>query len=148
MSAAIRLSSKLPGDREINGLDHLARDFIEGAVICGIVWLRPTKVTEDLATGDTVPTVEIARIEAIGYIDAVPAEVRQLAAQLYEERMGRDPLPFDQLIAPKHSDPEEEDGPDHRDEDYDGDLLGHQGRTDVTDNVHVYADSADDIEED
>ena len=148
MSAAIRLSSKLPGDREINGLDHLARDFTEVAVVCGIVWLRPTKVTEDLATGDTVPTVEVARIEAIGYIDAVPADVQRLAGQLYEECMGRDPLPFDQLIAPKHSDPEE-DGPDHRDEDYDGDLLGgHQGRTDVTEDVHVYADSADDIQED
>lgn len=144
MSAAIRLSSKLPGDPEINGLDGLSTQFTEGTVYCAIAWIRPTKVTEDLATGDFVPTVEIARIEPVAALGSVPAEIRTLAAALYEERMGRTPLPFDALVSPKHSDPEEDGGPWHDDDDYDGDLLAHQGRTDVTDEVHVVTDEDED----
>ena len=52
--------------------------------------------------------------------------------------MGRDPLPFESLVAPKpvpHSDPE------HDDYDDEGDGYDrHPGRADVTDDVLVYTD--------
>lgn len=106
MSAAIRLSSKLPGDPEINGLDHLAGDLEDPElIVCALVWVKASKITTTLETGERVPTVEVRRIEPIGPVDQVPAEIVKLAARLYEDRTGRDPLPFDEVIVPKHSEP-------------------------------------------
>lgn len=101
MSATVRLSAKLPGDPEINGLDaHKAHLFDQEQVTCALVWVVPTKVTEDLATGERVPTVEIRRIEPIGRPEDIPSSVVELAAKLYEKRTGRDPLPIDALLSP------------------------------------------------
>ena len=102
MSNTIRLSSKLPGDPETNGLDARRDHFIhdgETPIAC-IAWVVATKVTRDLATGEEVPTVEVRRIEPIGSPSAVPQMIQDLAAELYEKRTGRDPLPFAELISP------------------------------------------------
>lgn len=102
MSATVRLSSKLPADPETNGLDAFANDLHDPeAPVCVIAWVVPSKITEDLATGARVPTVEVRRIEPIGFPDEVPQAVRDLAAELYEARTGRNPLPFEAVIAPK-----------------------------------------------
>ena len=102
MSATVKLSSKLPGDPETNGLDEFVKDLEDPETpICVIAWLVPSKITEDLATGARVPTVEVRRIEPIGFPDEVPQAVRDLAAELYEARTGRNPLPFESVIAPK-----------------------------------------------
>ena len=102
MSATVRLSSKLPGDPEINGLDSFVNDLHDPETpVCVIAWVVPSKITEDLATGARVPTVEVRRIEPIGFPDEVPQSVRDLAAELYEQRTGRNPLPFEAVIAPK-----------------------------------------------
>lgn len=101
MSKTVRLSSKLPGDPEINGLDAFA-DYLHDpdTPICVIAWVVPSKITEDLATGERVPTVEIRRIEPIGTPSHVSQAVQDLAAELYEKRTGRNPLPFADLVAP------------------------------------------------
>lgn len=102
MSATIRLSGKLPGDPEINGLDsqheRLVRD--DTALLC-LAWVKPTKTVVDRATGDQIPTVELARIEPIGSVTSVSSEIITLAAELYERRTGRSALPIAQLLAPK-----------------------------------------------
>lgn len=119
MSATVKLSSKPPGDPEINGLDayreHL---FDQEKIVCALVWAVPTKVTEDLATGERVPTVELRHIEPIGTPNQAPQDVQTLAAQLYERRTGRNPLPFEELMSPPGDIDEIE--PDDDDED---DLL-------------------------
>ena len=103
MSALIRLSSKLPGDPETNGLDSLHEQLVgdPDQVVCVLAWLVVPKVTRVVATGDEVPTVEVRRIEPIGAIDRTPASVQQLAAELYEARTGTNPLPFGQIVAPR-----------------------------------------------
>lgn len=127
MSASVKLSAKLPGDPEINGLDSIVEQLHDpDHVIAVIAWIVPTKITEDLATGARIPTVELRRIEPIGPADTVPPVVTELAAELYAQRTGRDPLPFDSLVS-SHGYVEE-----------------HHGRTDVTDEVYVYGEEVDD----
>lgn len=101
MSATIRLSSKLPRDPETNGLDAFADYHDPETPICVIAWVVPAKITEDLATGARVPTMEIRRIEPIGTPAKVPQVIQDLAAELYEKRTNRNPPPFSALMAPK-----------------------------------------------
>lgn len=104
MSANVKLSSRLPGDDEINGLDHLVPELLldPRQVVCAICWFKVKDVrriierTDD--EPDEIPTVEIARVEPIDAVDRVPKAVTRLAAELYEKRTGKNPLPFDQLI--------------------------------------------------
>lgn len=113
MSATVKLSSKMPGDEEINGLDSIQDQLLNPEqVVAAIVWFVPTKVTEDLATGERVPTVEVRRVEPIGTPAQVPQEVQTLAANLYERRTGRNPLPFEELMAPAGEVEEVEADPD------------------------------------
>ena len=117
MSQNVRLSSKLPGEEEINGLDHLATAgnlHDPETPICCVVWVVPSKITEDLATGVRVPTVEIRRIEPIGRPSQVPQAIIDLAAELYEKRTGKNPLPFGALIVPKGEVDELDDQDDER----------------------------------
>ena len=103
MSASVKLSSKLPGDPEINGLDARHDHLVSGderPILC-LAWVVPTKVVEDIATGERIPTVEIRRLEPVGTADAVPPELVELAAHLYEKRTGRNALPIGEVLAPK-----------------------------------------------
>lgn len=96
MSAAVRLSSRLSKDDETNGLDSLQDDLLANPsqVVCAIVWLVSDTITENVETGDRVPRVVVKRIEPIGVIDKVPADVIKLALELQEKRTGKRPLPF------------------------------------------------------
>lgn len=105
MSAIIKLSSKLPGDEEINGLDAKASHFLESEtpVLC-LAWVVTKHITkylgDDGAAPVEVPTVEVRRVEPIGTPGNVPQHVQDLAAELYEARTGRNPLPIGELLAP------------------------------------------------
>lgn len=100
MSALIRLSSKLPADEETNGLDSLHEQLVDNPdqVVCAITWLVVPKVTRVTATKEDVPTIEVRRVEPIGTVEQTPAAIQRLAADLYEKRTGRNPLPFDALV--------------------------------------------------
>ena len=104
MSAIVKLSSKLPGDPEINGLDSLHKELLldPHQIVCAIVWLKVKDVRQIIEGPDDgpaeIPTVGLARIEPIDVVDRVPAEIQKLAAELYEKRTGRDPLPMSQLV--------------------------------------------------
>lgn len=113
MSATIKLSSKLPGDPEINGLDSISHRFIDDPedVIVAIVWLKTVKTETYSERGDDqpeeVPTVRLARVEPIGGIESTPSSITKLAADRYRTRTGRDPIPFDQVIGSRRDDDEE-----------------------------------------
>lgn len=114
MSQAVRLSSKLGKDEEVNGLDQLAETLAANPhqVICAITWITVQKITEDVDSDARIPTVMIKRIEPIGTVDRVPDEVQKLAADLYSKRLhGRTPLPFDvvETIEGGYVNPAEED---------------------------------------
>ena len=95
MSAQVKLSARLPGEEEINGLDALVEEFVAfGGPVCAVVWLDVDKVTTT-RDGTRVPTVAVARIEPIGVLSDVPQEVVTMVAKLYEARVGRSALPFD-----------------------------------------------------
>lgn len=104
MSATIKLSSRLPGDEEINGLDDLVPELLEDPqqVVCAIVWFKVKDVRRIIERRDDepaeIPTVEVARVEPIDVVGRVPAAIITLAAELYEKRTGNNPLPFDQLV--------------------------------------------------
>lgn len=103
MSALIALSSKLPGDKEVNGLDSLHDAIVENPnqVVCAFVWLDVPKITVDTEQEDPRkaqrPTVRVRKIEPFGAVDKVPAEVIELMTRLAEARLGHVPLPFDEL---------------------------------------------------
>lgn len=103
MSALIALSSKLPGDKEVNGLDSLHDAIVENPnqVVCAFVWLDVPKITVDTEQEDPRkaqrPTVRVRKIEPFGAVDKVPAEVIDLMTRLAEARLGHVPLPFDEL---------------------------------------------------
>lgn len=101
MSATVKLSSRLPGDPEINGLDSLhGRLITDDTPILCLAWVVSTKVVRDLNTDEEVPTVEVRRIEPIASVHAVDQSIVDLAASLYEKRTGRNPLPIGGLVSP------------------------------------------------
>lgn len=102
MSARIAMSSKLPGDPEINGLDDLHESLVDNPaqVVVALVWLDVPKITIDTEADATYrerPTVRIRKIEPIDVADKVPDEIIALYTSLQEKRTGKTPLPFLQL---------------------------------------------------
>lgn len=102
MSQLIRLSSKLPGDAEINGLDGLHEQLcVDATAVLCYAWVKPVKVVRDVETEEIVPTVQLARVEPIGRVTSLDQRYVDDAAHLYEKRTGRNPLPIGALLAPK-----------------------------------------------
>lgn len=97
MSAVVKLSTKLPGDAETNGLDAQAPRLIEhpDELLCAVVWIDAQKITEDTDAGTRVPTARIRRIEPIGDVNDVPAAVRDVVQAAVQKRTGRTPIPFE-----------------------------------------------------
>lgn len=110
MSATVKLSSRLPGEREINGVDAIAADLIDtpDTIRCALVWFDVQKVTVDTDTDDHVPTIRVRRFEPLGLLEDVPAAVRDTVAAAYEKRTGQKPVPFEIATAeqiPASADP-------------------------------------------
>lgn len=99
MSAVVKVSGKLPGDDEINGLDaeHDALIADPKAVRVGIVWYQAVDETTNYLTGDVVPRIEFRRFEPLGRLEDVPDVVRDLVLKATQTRTGRTPLPFDEV---------------------------------------------------
>lgn len=97
MSAKVKLRGKLPGNEDINGLDAMVDELlatpekVRAYLMLGDV----DSITDNVATGDRVPRVEVRRIEYIGEAGNLPAEVKDLFLRLAEERTGKAPLPLD-----------------------------------------------------
>jgi hypothetical protein len=89
------LSGRLPKG-EANGLGPIGRQLLEepDQVQVAVVLLDCSKITEEVDTGDRVPTIRIRRIEAI--VDRDDREhVRRFLLREYERRTGKTVLPFE-----------------------------------------------------
>ena len=97
MSAVVKLSTKLPGDEETNGLDSLAEQLVKDpeTVRVAIVWLDVSKVTTETDSHQQIPTVRVRRVEPLGDVDDVSKAIRELVDKAVEARTGKTPLPFD-----------------------------------------------------
>lgn len=102
MSDSLKLSTALPGDDEINGLDALAEELTHdpSRMICAVLILdvKDVRYIRDLEAH--VPTLRFRRGEA-WLLNDTPEEVRLAMIERAEERMGRTPLPFGDLGATK-----------------------------------------------
>lgn len=96
MSDLLRLSSALPGDAEINGLDRLADALVEdpeGQTITAIVTFDVKDVRFAVKEGIHVPTIQVRRAE--GWLtEDTPKEVREALIAAGEARLNKAPLPF------------------------------------------------------
>lgn len=97
MSDTVKLSPKLPGDPEINGLDAFADHLLnpDHEMLVCIVYIDAAKSTKDYDTGTEVPLARIRRIEPLGVIGQVSETVKAAVATAEQERTGRKPLPFE-----------------------------------------------------
>lgn len=112
MSAIVKLSPKLPGDPEINGLDPWA-DFLcrpNTEPLIAVVYIDSAKTTKDLDNGTEVPTARIRRIEVLGVVGDVSDAVRAAVATAEQERTGRTPLPFETLTVGEYRNSDTLDG--------------------------------------
>lgn len=97
MSAAVKLSSKMPGDFETNGIDAQAGHLVDepDELRIAVIWYDTQKVTIDTDSGDHVPTIRVRRIEPLGTADAVSSAIRDAVQEAVGKRTGRTPIPFD-----------------------------------------------------
>lgn len=97
MSASVKLSSKLPGDGEINGLDAYASRLLEDPqelLPCFVLLDVGTEIL-NIDAGTRVPVARIRRIEPLGdTLTDVPQAVRDCVAAAEESRTGRKAIPF------------------------------------------------------
>ena len=126
MSESLRLSSKLPGDPNINGLDALAPELAAdpSRIIVALVWLDVAKIA---SYPETIPTVRVRKVEPLGTPADVPAAIVELAQHREAARTGRTPLPFEVI---ETKEPKKDlgrrpvdDGCDHVDVQVEGDTI-------------------------
>jgi hypothetical protein len=96
VSKSVKLAGRLPGSIESNGMYS-----VEGALVespkerrLAVIWYDVPKITDDVETGDRVPTIRILRIEPIGDVDEASQALQELVLQKAEARLGATPLPF------------------------------------------------------
>ena len=97
MSELVKLSSRLPGDTDINGVDALADDLVKDpeTIRVAVLWFDAVKITHDTDTGNDVPTIRVRRVEPIGDVESIPKTIRTIVDKATETRTGRASLPFD-----------------------------------------------------
>lgn len=107
MSAFVRLSTKMPGDPETNGVDDIADELVEdpATIRYAVVWFDVAKVTEETDTGDNIPTIRVRRIEPIGTARDVNPTIARVVAEAVEARTGRTPIPFELVTVGDQDDP-------------------------------------------
>lgn len=116
MSNALKLSTALPGDDEINGLDVLAEPIVTdpSQMICVVAVLDVKDVRYITDLEAHVPTLRFRRGEAWP-LSETPEAVRVAMIERAEQRLGRTPLPFGEALAKKADDKPQPDDCDHVD---------------------------------
>lgn len=109
MSAVVKLSTKLPGDFETNGLDAHVEDLVENpeTLRLAVVWFDTQKVVVDTDSGNHIPTVRVRRFEPLGEADDVSAAIRDAVQAAVQKRTGRTPIPFDVAEVLEGHDPDQ-----------------------------------------
>lgn len=120
MSTNIKISAKMPGDAQTNGLDHLASELCDrwslgnpedpaAVLVIGVMHVRKWEVTRDDQGTRRTPTMVLSRVEALGMVgtevhglpSALP-EHRNLLQGITEQRTGATPLPLEAESATGH----------------------------------------------
>lgn len=109
MSAVVKLSSKLPGDFETNGIDAQAQELLDRPkdLVVAVVWLDVQKILEDVDSGEQVPVIRVRRIEPLGEVGAVSQAIRDSVQEAVAKRTGRSPIPFDIAEVVEGHDPDQ-----------------------------------------
>lgn len=96
MTSLVKLSSKLPDDLDLNGLDPWASTFKQRPrdQFVAIVYLDVARVVTDYEKGSIYPVVQVAAIEVVGDIAGTPGDVHSAFTSARDKRLRRDPLPF------------------------------------------------------
>lgn len=105
MSATVKLSAKLPGEPEINGVDSTVEALLTDPELLrvAVVYYDVAKVTHDVDLGTDVPTIRVRRIEPLGLVGDVPPAVRKAVAAAEEARTGRKAIPFEIVEVGEHA---------------------------------------------
>lgn len=101
MSDTVKLSSALPKDDELNGLDDTAEELIADrrTIRAGFVLYDTAKVVEKTDDDTTVPYIRFRKFVPLGKASEVPASLQKLILKADQDRTGREPLPFDAVDA-------------------------------------------------
>lgn len=99
MSEQVKLSAKLAGDDDLNGLDALADDLINDPTTprIAVCWFDVQKIVQSVDDDSEVPYVRIRRFEPIGTAAEMPEGLRAVVEQAAEQRTGKAAIPFDQV---------------------------------------------------
>lgn len=99
MSDVVKLSAKLAGDDDLNGLDSLADSLIDDPKTAriAVVWFDCSKIVDDTDTETRVPYARIRRFEPLGNAETMPDVLRQIVEDAAEQRTGKMALPFDRI---------------------------------------------------
>jgi len=95
--ARITMGGKLPDTDELNGLGAIGDQVVtdpEGMRVVAVVVLAAAYVKHNVATGENVPQMSVARIEPI-LIDQDRAALGRIVNRAHEKRTGRTVLPLD-----------------------------------------------------
>jgi hypothetical protein len=112
MSNKVKLTTKLPGGEEWNGLDHYAQDIKADHTLmlgCWVVFDVPAaEVNYD--QGTTTPKLRVRQVEVLTTDGSVPEYLRDQLEQAFSERTGKAMLPLDQGDGGPVDDEEQADG--------------------------------------
>jgi len=91
-----KMAGALPKGDRTNGLQHMAAELVAEPwdIRVAVIFYDVSKVTRDMDSGETVPTIRIRRIEPVDE----PGDgnrLRQVLRRAWERRLGEDVLPID-----------------------------------------------------
>ena len=98
MSEKVKLSSKLPGGEEWNGLDDYADEIRADHTLmlgCWVVFDVPSQTT-NFDKGTTTPLVRIRRVEVLTTDGNAPSYLEAELEKAFTERTGKAMLPLDE----------------------------------------------------
>lgn len=99
MSDTVKLSARLEGNDETNGLDALAGELINdpSQIRVAVIYFDVCKIVDNTDDQTRVPYARIRRFEPLGDVDEISDDLRKLIQKAVEDRTGKAPLPFGQL---------------------------------------------------
>lgn len=97
MSNIVKLSSAMPADFELNGLDQLVGDLLDDPKTprAALVVFDVRNIRDEIDEDERIPTVRIRRFEPLGEVDDISDIIRQELVKRAEKRTGKTPLPLD-----------------------------------------------------
>lgn len=98
MSAKVKLTAKLPGDSDFNGVDAHIDDLVGNPEKVRVLYVEVdvAKIVDDTDTGTRIPYLRVRRAELVGPKDQVAPHLQRMFEKAVQDRTGREPLPYDE----------------------------------------------------